>query len=173
MKKLIFGLLSVTALSLGLFSCSKQDEAVGISQEEAIVAPEEVIDENQNKQAITLGQLSGLFELKFYSTVSDRKWKVASSGVGVEMFPESFYSYVSKFNFNPSTKKVAMSSPSGLSGFPDTQYGSVPFKLDGENLTIVLFSPTSSGILKVYSLKGKWLILEDKRTKKAWALYKK
>jgi hypothetical protein len=173
MKKLIFGLLSVTALSLGLFSCSKQDEAVGIAQEEAMVAPEEFIDENQNKQAITLGQLSGLFELKFYNTASDREWKVPSRGVGPEMFPGTYLSYVSKFNFNPSTKKVALSSTSSLPGYPDTVFGSVSFKLEGENLSILVGSSETHALLKVYSLQGKWLTLEDKRTKKAWAFYKK
>ncbi len=174
MKKLIFGLLSLATLSLTLFSCSKQDEAVGTAQETAIAPPAEVINDNSLKQVITATQLSGKYKLKYTSSKSNRTW-VAATSVGTVMFPNTFLYSVGKFNFNPSTSTVGMSAISNIAGLPDPQFGSRFYKVSGENLTIAssrTASSPSDALLSVYSLSGSWLVVIDKRTEIAWAFNK-
>jgi hypothetical protein len=170
MKKLIFGLLSIATMSLTLFSCSKQDEAVGVSQETTIAPPAEVINDDALKQVITAAQLNGKYKLKYTSSKSNRTW-VAATSVGTAMFPNTFLYSVGKFNFNPSRSSVAMSAISNIAGLPDPQFGSRSYKVNGESLTIGSGSP-SDALLKVYSLSGSWLVLIDKRTEVAWAFNK-
>jgi hypothetical protein len=173
MKKVIFGLLSLTTLTLTLFSCSKQDEPVATPAQETAIAPPTQLDGTTARQTITMAQLSGKYQLKYDSTASDRTWKPTTT-VGLSMFPNTFLYSVGKFNFNPSTSKVAMSSISSIPTLPDVQFGSNFYKVSGDDLTISQSNTSAPGdaLLKVYSLSGSWLILLDKRTQIAWAFYR-
>jgi hypothetical protein len=176
MKKVIFGLLSL--VSIAFVSCEKEGvsssdnpDAIGASE----IAPN-FIDQSARQNAsvvITASQLNGKYELRYANTSEDRTWKPQRS-VGLSFLPDTYYYTTTTLDFVASTTQVGLSSKSSIAGLPDVTYGSLAFAVAGESLKIIIADrPENSGDYKVNYLSKKWLVLEDVRTKTAWAFIKK
>jgi hypothetical protein len=178
MKKVIFGLLSL--VSIAFVSCEKQADSPAVNPDATAIETTEMapsfVDQSARQNAsvvITASQLNGKYELRYANTSEDRTWKVQRS-VGLSFLPDTFYYTTTTLDFNAATAKVGLSAKSTIAGTPDSSYGSLAFALAGESLKITVSDkPDNSGDYKVNYLSKKWLILEDVRTKIAWAFIKK
>jgi hypothetical protein len=169
MKINLIRLLSACALGVVLFSCKKQNDTPDVSQETTEAAPPAFNTAASTEQVISSSQLAGKYELKYNNTKEDRTWR-KTTGVGLNFFPNTFLYSSNKFDFNATTSKVSLSAKTTISGIPDVQYGSYPFALSGENLSITTSGEGAKVKVNYYNVP--WLILEDIKTKEAWAFYK-
>jgi hypothetical protein len=117
-------------------------------------------------------KLSGTYSLKFSNTLPKRKWVKATS-VGLDFFYNTYLYSTANLLFDTTIKKVFLSSESYYDNLPASQFGSYPYKVNSNSLTIIYNHADNYGKFKIITLNNHWLILEDKRTKTQWKFYKK
>jgi hypothetical protein len=176
MKKVIFGLLSI--VSIMFTSCDKGEISSDVNKEGTQLQSSEMApsfsQENAKKTAsrFVASQFNGKYELKYTNTINNRAWQPATL-VGLSFMPDTFNYSTNVLNFNPTTNKVILSAKSVIKGLPDAVFGSSAFTVKGQSLKIVTpGSEERSGNFTIYYFDQKWLVLEDVRTKIAWAFLK-
>ena len=158
MKNLALGFLFIIGFSLNCFSQGKT--AKPADYQEGI------------EKKISVSRLAGNYVLKYADTSQDRTWVEADS-VGLDFFPDTYLYGTGNIFFNKKTEKAALSASPKAAKSPSIKFGEYTFELNGGSLTIIYNSAANHGKFTVIDLKKSWLILEDVRTKKRWAFYKK
>jgi hypothetical protein len=148
-----------------LFSCAEKTLASAVNNTSS-----QYIFSLPNRDTTQI-KLSGKYILKFTNTSKDRKWVKATS-VGLSFFPDTYLYSTGTFSFDTVTQKVSLSSISVIPSLPSSGYGSYPYNISGNSLTIKYNNKKNYAQLKIIAIEKNKLVVEDIRTKIQWMFYK-